>query len=33
MYDDEAMTFAADEARRRRCDPANTCVVDGEARL
>lgn len=22
-----------DDARRRRCDPIETCVVDGEARL
>lgn len=33
MYDGEAIAFAADDARRRRCDPANNLVADGEARL
>ena len=32
-YDGEVIDLAADEARRRRCDPADTCVADGEARL
>lgn len=25
--------LVTDDARRRRCDPIETCVVDGEARL
>lgn len=32
-FSGDGMAFAADEDRRRRCDPVDTWVADGEARL